>query len=177
MYAYLAKNEISLSRPSTNGHLQYLPRMRLDWPRPGMGGSSTKTQKNRKGVFYHSTGAQTRAPSITVIPIAKMLEFQLPLQNGTVTAPQPAQYFSTAAPHINDAAMMLRIRHLPIPDPKTINKRLACSCQCWLDSVRSVIYSHIGGVVTHFPLWILTYWAAVGEIKRDAWGPWRKSQE
>ncbi|KAJ6549876.1 hypothetical protein B0H19DRAFT_1264768 [Mycena capillaripes] len=110
------------------------------------------------------------------LPIAKLLEFQLPLQNTTVTAPQPAQYFSTVAPDIDDTALMLRIRHLAIPDAKTVNKLLPCSRQCWLDGVQSVICSHLGGVVTHFPLWILTYWAAVGEIKRDTWGPWRKSQ-
>ncbi|KAJ6525012.1 hypothetical protein B0H19DRAFT_1340110 [Mycena capillaripes] len=111
------------------------------------------------------------------LPIAKLLEFRLPLQNATVTAPQPAQYFSTVAPDIDDAALMLRIRHLAIPDAKTVNKLLACSRQCWLDGVQSVVYSHLGGVISHFPLWILTYWAAVGEIKRDTWGPWRNFQE
>ncbi|KAJ7886616.1 hypothetical protein B0H14DRAFT_3431182 [Mycena olivaceomarginata] len=75
------------------------------------------------------------------LPIAKLLEFRLPLQNATVTAPQPAQYFSTIAPDIDDAALMLRVGHLAIPDTKTVNKLFACSCQCWLDGVQSVIYN------------------------------------
>jgi hypothetical protein len=111
------------------------------------------------------------------LPIAQMLEFTLLIQNATTTASQPAQYFSMEAPDITDQALMLRARRLPIPDGKAINKLLACSRQCWLDGVQSVIYSHVGGVVTHFPLWILTYWARVSEIKCDARGHWRKSQE
>ncbi|KAJ6615316.1 hypothetical protein B0H10DRAFT_2041596 [Mycena sp. CBHHK59/15] len=67
------------------------------------------------------------------LPIAKMLEFTLPLQNATITAPQPAQYFSKAAPDITDEALMLRVRRLPLPDSKTVHKLLACSRQCWLD--------------------------------------------
>ncbi|KAJ6558714.1 hypothetical protein B0H10DRAFT_2120560 [Mycena sp. CBHHK59/15] len=110
------------------------------------------------------------------LPIAKLLEHPFPLQNAAVTASQPAQYFSTTAPDVNDTALMLRIRHLAIPDSKTVNKLIACSRQCWLDGFQSVIYSHLGGVISHFPLWILTYWAAVGEIKHDVWGPWRTSQ-
>jgi hypothetical protein len=86
------------------------------------------------------------------LPIAKLSEFPLPLQNGTVTAAQPAQYFSTVAPEIDDAALMLCIWRLPIPDQKTINKLLACSRRCWLNGMRSVVYSHIDGVVSHFPL-------------------------
>ncbi|KAJ6566925.1 hypothetical protein B0H19DRAFT_1258101 [Mycena capillaripes] len=81
------------------------------------------------------------------LPIAKLLDFRLPLQNVTVTAPQPAQYFSAVAPDIDDAALMLRVRHLAIPDAKTVNKLLTSSRQCWLDGVQSVVYSHLGGVV------------------------------
>ncbi|KAJ6464631.1 hypothetical protein C8R47DRAFT_1155993 [Mycena vitilis] len=110
------------------------------------------------------------------LPIAKMLEFPLPLQSAVVTAPQPAQYFSKAAPDINDPALLRRVRHLPIPDTKTINKLAACARQAWLDGFQSVMYSHLDGTVTHFGLWIVTFWVAVKDIKRDAWGPFRKSQ-
>ncbi|KAJ6622225.1 hypothetical protein B0H10DRAFT_2214583 [Mycena sp. CBHHK59/15] len=110
------------------------------------------------------------------LPIAQMLEFPLPLQNvAPVTTDQPAQFFSINIPDISGEALMLHVRRLPIPDMKTINKLLASSRQSWLDGTQSVIYSHLGGSVTHFPLWVLTYWAAVGDIK-DAWGCWRASQ-
>lgn len=110
------------------------------------------------------------------LPVAQMLEFLLPLQNATpATTNQPAQFFSTNVPDVSDEALMLRVRRLAIPDTRTINKLLASSRQSWLDGTKSVIYSHLGGSVTHFPLWILTYWAAVADIK-DAWGRLRASQ-
>jgi hypothetical protein len=109
------------------------------------------------------------------LPIAKFLEFPLPLES-TIAAPLPAQYFSTSPPDITDEALILRVRRLPIPDKKTVDKLLANSRQCWLDGVQSVVYSHLGGAITHFPLWVLTYWSAVHDIKRDAWVPWRNCQ-
>jgi hypothetical protein len=156
-----------------------VPEIFRDWIAQGRAWATAPQELKRiaKEFFVIPQAHELELLPSQYLPIAKMSEFPLPLQNGTVTAPQPAQYFSTAAPDIDDAALMLRIRRLRIPDQKTINKLLACSRQCWLDGMRSVVYSHIGGVVSHFPLWILTYWAAVGEIKLDAWGPWRKSQE
>ncbi|KAJ6589766.1 hypothetical protein B0H19DRAFT_1249286 [Mycena capillaripes] len=91
------------------------------------------------------------------LPIAKMLDFTLPFQNKTATAPHPTQFFSLEAPDIGDQALMLRVRRLLIPDPKTVDKLLSSSRQAWLDGVQSVIYSHLSGTLTHFPLWILTY--------------------
>ncbi|KAJ7794835.1 hypothetical protein B0H14DRAFT_3496633 [Mycena olivaceomarginata] len=90
------------------------------------------------------------------LSIAKLLEFPLPL-GSTAVAHQPAQYFSKSVPDITDDALILRVRRLPVPDRKTVNKLLANSRQCWLDGVQSVVYSHLGGgAVTHFPLWIIT---------------------
>jgi hypothetical protein len=107
--------------------------------------------------------------------IAELLAFPFPLQNAASVALQPAQFFSSIAPDIGDSELMLRVRRLPIPDSKTIHKLIASSRQSWLDGAQSVIYSHVGGSVTHFPPWILTYWAAVDEIKK-VWGRLRASQ-
>ncbi|KAJ7920417.1 hypothetical protein B0H13DRAFT_2319468 [Mycena leptocephala] len=62
------------------------------------------------------------------LPTAKMLEFTLPLQNATAAALHPTQFFSSEAPDLGDQALMLRVRRLPVPDLKTINKLLA-SCR------------------------------------------------
>jgi hypothetical protein len=107
--------------------------------------------------------------------IAELLAFPFPLQNAAGIALQPAQSFSPIALDIGDSELMLRVRRLPIPDSKTIHKLIASSRQSWLDGAQSVIYSHVGGSVTHFPPWILTYWAAVDEIKK-VWGRLRASQ-
>ncbi|KAJ7843624.1 hypothetical protein B0H14DRAFT_3456015 [Mycena olivaceomarginata] len=111
------------------------------------------------------------------LPIAQMLDFGLPLQNTSPSAQLPAQYFSTTPPDITGEALRLRIRHLPIPDTKTVRKLLVTSRQCWSDGTQSIVYSHIGGDVNHFPLWVLTYWSAVVDIKRDPWGPWHNCQQ
>ncbi|KAJ7817683.1 hypothetical protein B0H14DRAFT_2267149, partial [Mycena olivaceomarginata] len=111
------------------------------------------------------------------LSIAKMLDFPLPLQNNLATATQPAQFFSINPPDIiTDKDLLIRIRRLPIPDSKTVHKLAACSRQAWLDGNQSVVYSHLGGNVTHFPLWILSYWVAIVDLKRDVWIPWRKAQ-
>jgi hypothetical protein len=42
------------------------------------------------------------------LPIAKLLEFTLPLQNTAATALHPTQFFSSDVPDIGDRALMLR---------------------------------------------------------------------
>ncbi|KAJ7318316.1 hypothetical protein DFH08DRAFT_819925 [Mycena albidolilacea] len=86
------------------------------------------------------------------LPIAQMLEFGLPLQNTSPSAPLPAQYFSSTPPDITGEALRLRVQRLPIPDTKTVHKLLATSRQSWSDGTQSIIYSHLGGDVNHFPL-------------------------
>jgi hypothetical protein len=43
------------------------------------------------------------------LPIAKMLEFTLPLQNATATPLRPVHFFSSEAPGSDDQALMLRV--------------------------------------------------------------------
>ncbi|KAJ7035846.1 hypothetical protein C8F04DRAFT_1181877 [Mycena alexandri] len=102
------------------------------------------------------------------LSIATMLDFTLPLEHPDSKAPKPTQYFSSVAPDISDKDLLLRVQCLPIPDMKTVHRLQACSRQAWMDGARSVVYSHLTGVKTHFPLWILTYWVVVIDIKRNA---------
>ncbi|KAJ6467347.1 hypothetical protein C8R45DRAFT_1019829 [Mycena sanguinolenta] len=94
------------------------------------------------------------------LSMAKMIESPLPLQSTAITSFQ-----------------LVRAQLLAIPDAKTIYKLLECSRRRVLDGFRSVIYSHVGGAITHFPLKILAYWDAVSTLKRDAWARRRKSQQ
>ncbi|KAJ6632260.1 hypothetical protein B0H10DRAFT_1770791, partial [Mycena sp. CBHHK59/15] len=113
-----------------------------------------------------------------MISIAKMLEFTVPLEFVPNGAPQPAQYFSKAAPDILDQNIVNRLRRLPIPEAKVIRKLVERSRQAWLDGYQSVIYSHLSGsVVTHFPLWVLTYWNAILDFKREVRAPWVKCSD
>ncbi|KAJ6555783.1 hypothetical protein B0H19DRAFT_1070953 [Mycena capillaripes] len=45
--------------------------------------------------------------------------------------------FSSKVPDIGDQALMLRVRRLPVPDPKTVNRLLSASRQVWLDGAQS----------------------------------------
>ncbi|KAJ7315104.1 hypothetical protein DFH08DRAFT_820706 [Mycena albidolilacea] len=76
------------------------------------------------------------------LPITKMLEFTLLLQNATATPLRPPQFFILEAPDSDDQALVLRVQRLPIPDSKTINKLLASYRRAWLEGAQSVFYSH-----------------------------------
>jgi hypothetical protein len=39
------------------------------------------------------------------------------------------------------------------------------------------MYSHLGGVVAHYPLWLISIWVAFLDFKRDVRGPWVKSSD
>ncbi|KAJ6476627.1 hypothetical protein DFH09DRAFT_952195, partial [Mycena vulgaris] len=113
-----------------------------------------------------------------IISLAKMLEFTVPLQSPPNGTPQPVQYFSKSAPDMFDKNTLHRLRRLPIPETKVIRKLVERSRQAWLDGFRSVMYSHLsGGVTTHFPLWVLTYWNLILDFKRDVRGPWVKCSD
>ncbi|KAJ6455448.1 hypothetical protein C8R45DRAFT_1188150 [Mycena sanguinolenta] len=112
------------------------------------------------------------------LSIATMLEFPLPLQSTrAITGFQPAKFFNKNPPDINDRDLRIRLPRLPIPDAKTIHKLLAGSRQRFLDGFRSVLYSHVGGTASHYPLRILTYWESVSALKGDVWANFRKSRD
>ncbi|KAJ7789737.1 hypothetical protein B0H14DRAFT_3502624 [Mycena olivaceomarginata] len=112
----------------------------------------------------------------SMLPLAKILDFTVPLDGIPNSATQPAQYFSRIAPDHVDQNAILHLRHLPIPEAKIIRKLAECSGQGWLDGNRSVMYSHLSeGVVTHFPLWVLTYWTMILDFKRDVQAYWVRS--
>ncbi|KAJ6628173.1 hypothetical protein B0H10DRAFT_2209841 [Mycena sp. CBHHK59/15] len=113
-----------------------------------------------------------------MMSIAKALEFPMPLKCTPNDSPQPFQYFSMAAPDIMDKNTTIqRLRRLPIPEAKVIRKLAQHSQQAWLDGYQSVMYSHLGGVVAHYPLWLISIWVAFLDFKRDVQGPWVKSSD
>ncbi|KAJ7216034.1 hypothetical protein GGX14DRAFT_607212 [Mycena pura] len=110
--------------------------------------------------------------------IAKTLEFPMPLECTPSDSPHSFQYFSMAAPDIMDKNMTVqRLRRLPIPEAKVIRKLAQHSRQAWLDRYQSVMYSHLGGVVAHYPLWFISVWVAFLDFKQDVRGPWVKSSD
>jgi hypothetical protein len=57
-----------------------------------------------------------------MLSIAKMVEFQLPLEGPTAPDTHPPHFFSMAAPAPMNKDLVLRLRHLPIPEANVIYK-------------------------------------------------------
>ncbi|KAJ7468437.1 hypothetical protein B0H11DRAFT_2045881, partial [Mycena galericulata] len=113
-----------------------------------------------------------------MISITNMLDFSLPLQFAPNDAPQPCQYFSTEAPDLLDQDAVSRLHRLPIPEAKVVRKLVERSRQAWLDGYQSILYSHLSGnVVTHYPIWVVTYWDTVLDLKQNVRGPWVKASD
>ncbi|KAJ7149280.1 hypothetical protein C8R43DRAFT_1128635 [Mycena crocata] len=112
------------------------------------------------------------------LSIAKMIQFPLPVQIPTVSSCIVSDFFSKEAPGRVTADILLRLRHLPIPDTKLIRKLQAELRQAWLDGFQSVPYTHIAGTVTtHFPLWLITYWNEVLDIRLNVRQYWMRGQK
>jgi len=64
-------------------------------------------------------------------------------------------------------------RRLPIPPPTVTRKLVEAGRQAWLDGFTSVTYAHIPGeVITHFPLWIVSFWNDTLNIRVKVRKPW-----
>jgi hypothetical protein len=112
------------------------------------------------------------------MPITEFLQYPLPLQMATISASPVSSFFSNEAAGAVTKDILLRIRHLAIPDTKLVRKLGAGKQQAWLDGAQSVQYVHLapGAVVTRFPLWLITYWNDVLDIKLNVHQHWTKSQ-
>jgi len=69
--------------------------------------------------------------------------------------------------------MLTRMRRLPIPSPSVVGKLVELKHQAWLDGYESVRYIHLcDAVTTHFPLWLVTFWADVLYLCNHVCQPW-----
>jgi hypothetical protein len=59
-----------------------------------------------------------------------------------------------------------------------VNKLVEFRRQAWLDGYQSVKYSHLhDSVTTHFPLWIITFWAEALDLRKTIREPWVSAKE
>ena len=82
----------------------------------------------------------------------------------------PFPIFLNSEPHEINSASTSLLRSLPIPPRAVLKKIIRQAGQVWLDSYKSIVYSHTGHDRC-FPFWILQYWKHVTEIlpARQAW--------
>ncbi|RDB29959.1 hypothetical protein Hypma_014170 [Hypsizygus marmoreus] len=80
-----------------------------------------------------------------------------------------ACFFSKAEPTSGHGEILLRVKRLPLPDTKTICALVELSRQAWLDGFKSVRYEHLSDAVqTSFPLWVITFWNEVLDVREIA---------
>ena len=59
-----------------------------------------------------------------------------------------------------------------------VRKLVELQGQAWLDGFQSVRYMHLGDtVVTHFSFWLVSFWAAVLDMRKDVCKPWISARE
>ncbi|KAM6495235.1 hypothetical protein JOM56_009858, partial [Amanita muscaria] len=111
------------------------------------------------------------------ISVNAMLKFPLP--NSTMsTSPSDAQtYFSHKQPNFLDDALVLSLHCLIIPPASTVQKLSRNVRQAWLEGYNSVKYAHIAEKTgAHFPLWVITFWNCVLDIRAKIRKPWHEAQ-
>jgi hypothetical protein len=123
-----------------------------------------------------------------VLSLKELTDFPLPPQSmkpppNSGTATQSSfgleSYFSKTTPSELSATIILKIRHLRIPETSHIKKLEEFSRQAWLDGFQSVCYAHLqdgATTVTYFPLWLITFWNSVLDVKKIS-TKWIKSRD
>lgn len=96
-----------------------------------------------------------------------LLDFGLPFQKINLTTVDPNSFFSrSAAADPLSSIALASLRRLPTPSAAVIARMVAVSKQAWLDGYTSVRFVHLSiAVTTHFPLWLVSFWAKVVELR------------
>jgi hypothetical protein len=128
-----------------------------------------RMKRSAKGIFMlpHLTRQELLPdPSLS---IKALTDFLLPAQHPKITGELSilSQFFSKDMPSILSGSVMTRLRHLPTPDSTTVRQLVEFSRHAWLDGFQSVRYTHLHSeVVTCFPLWVITFWNEVLDVKK-----------
>ncbi|KIM92294.1 hypothetical protein PILCRDRAFT_361 [Piloderma croceum F 1598] len=105
--------------------------------------------------------------------IKQMLEFTLPRHTISVNVHSSESFFSHNSLDTTSDALMIRLRRLPTPAASVVGKLVELRCQAWLDGYQSVNYIHLcDAVSTHFPLWVISFWAKALDLCKMVHEPW-----
>ncbi|KAJ7855193.1 hypothetical protein B0H14DRAFT_3647600 [Mycena olivaceomarginata] len=154
---------------------------------PPLGGTFGKSQFfSRVYVQQHSVFVQIIIHDLylslfnyygNVVSNAEMLSPTLSLTSYNLNLQHPLPNWSILRFLSNTP--LLRLTNLlstPAGKHQTASRTATFCSACGVFQFRTPKH-HFGGTATHFPLWVLTYWGAVVNTKRNAWSPWRNSQQ
>jgi hypothetical protein len=113
------------------------------------------------------------------ISIHALLDFHLPRPTTAVRdASDCNMFFSKYAADTVDASMIQRLRHLDMPTATVIRQLFQNKNQMWLDGFTSIKYAHLSGdTVTHFPLWVISFWNDITDIRFQVRKPWTDARD
>jgi hypothetical protein len=112
------------------------------------------------------------------LSVTSFLDFTVPLPATTIENPDVSRFFSKIVPDRMDDSAILRLRRLQMPPVAVIRRLVVAGKQAWLDGFTSVKYAHINGdTLTHFPLWVITFWNTVVDMRLQIRKPWREAMD
>lgn len=98
--------------------------------------------------------------------VQSLLDFRLPLHKCNLAVVDHNSFFSRSAADPLSPTALASLHHLPTPSVAVIARMVAVSNQAWLDGYTSVRFVHLSdAVTTHFPLWVVSFWAKVVELR------------
>ena len=107
------------------------------------------------------------------ISIQDMLDFSLPIHTIPVKTVDAVSFFSHTAPDPVSEPLLTCLRQLPTPPVLVVQRLVELRHQAWLDGYQSVRYIHLGdAATTHFPLWVVSYWETVLDLRKMVHKPW-----
>ncbi|KAJ6590815.1 hypothetical protein B0H10DRAFT_2197604 [Mycena sp. CBHHK59/15] len=120
-----------------------------------------------------------RQPAKFSISIHAVVYFTLPRPTSAVqNASDTSGFFSNQAPDAVNASMIICLHHLDMPPITVIRRLIQDGKQAWLDGYTSVKYGHISGdALTHFPLWLISFWNDVIDIRLHVRKPWNDARD
>lgn len=110
-----------------------------------------------------------------LLSVSQFLRFPFPAQLPTLSKsygiqPDKTNYLVQSLPNIQDISIET-LKDLPIPS-SPILKSLKDTFLSATDLFSSVVYAHLPTHTSYYPLWILTYWITVSQLREHIKSPW-----
>ena len=147
--------------------------------------SQGKKQRDVPHIVKHAGKKEFHIPPnicVKILPssgisMPEMLNFTLPNQTTTVNNLNPEHFFSHNPANLITETFIVHLWWLPMPTPLVVRKLVEIQHQAWLDGYQSIRYIHLHDtVMTHFPLWLISFWAAIADLRKNSYKLWIADQ-
>ena len=109
------------------------------------------------------------------ISVLDFLKFSLPIISRATSHQKALTFFSTDDPNVHD---ITEIQNIPIPPTGIVAGLVEACTTAFLLGNKSIKCSHLpSGSGQNLPVWIITYWAEVLELRTTSRKAWVKAEE